>query len=41
MIGKDVIGISASGEKIYFNLNYYWNEGIRSGDETWMKYLKF
>jgi hypothetical protein len=29
MVGKDDIGIFAVGEKILFNLNYYWNEKLR------------
>lgn len=41
MVGKDVIGISATGEKIFFNLSYYWNEGIRSGNEEWLRNLQF
>ena len=31
MIGKDVIGISAVGEKVFFTLTYYWNEQLRKG----------
>ena len=35
MVGKKVIGIAAVGEKVFFNLSYYFNEGVRSGDEKW------
>lgn len=41
MVGKGVIGITAVGEKVFFNTSYYWNEGIRSGDEKWINNLKF
>jgi hypothetical protein len=41
MVGKGVIGITATGEKVFFNLSYYWNEGIRSGDEEWINNMKF
>lgn len=41
MVGKDVIGIAAVGEKVFFNASYYWNEGIRSGNEQWIKNLQF
>ena len=41
MVGKKVIGIAAVGEKVFFNLSYYFNEGIRSGDERWMKNMLF
>ena len=30
MVGKGVIGIAAVGEKIFFNLTYYWNEKLRT-----------
>lgn len=39
MVGKGVIGITAVGEKVFFNVSHYWNEGIRSGNETWIKNL--
>jgi hypothetical protein len=39
MVGKGVIGIAAVGEKVFFNVSYYWNEGIRSRDERWLKNL--
>jgi hypothetical protein len=32
MEGKNVIGISAVGEKIFMGLSYYFNEGIRNSD---------
>jgi hypothetical protein len=41
MVGKGVIGITATGEKVFFNLSHYWNEGIRSGNEDWINNLKF
>jgi hypothetical protein len=30
MVGKGVIGITAVGEKIFFNLTNYWNETLRN-----------
>lgn len=41
MVGKKVIGIAAVGEKVFFNLSYYYNEGVRSGDEKWIKNMQF
>ena len=41
MVGKGVIGITAVGEKVFFNVSYYWNEGLRSGDATWIRNLHF
>jgi hypothetical protein len=41
MDGKDVIGISAVGEKIFMGLSYYWNEGIRSKDLSYRRRMKF
>lgn len=41
MVGKGVIGITAVGEKVFFNVSHYWNEGIRSKDERWIKNLQF
>jgi hypothetical protein len=35
MDGKNVISISAIGEKIFMGLSYYYNEGILSGDKDW------
>ncbi len=40
MIGKDVIGISAVGEKVFFTLTYYWNEQLRRGDIENLKFNK-
>jgi len=34
MVGKGVIGIAATGEKIFFNLTYYFNERLRSKKRT-------
>lgn len=41
MDGKSVIGIAAVGEKIFFANSYYFNEGIRSGDPTWTRNMRF
>lgn len=41
MVGKKVIGIGAVGEKVFFNLSYYYNEGVRSGDDKWIRNLQF
>lgn len=39
MVGKNVIGIAAVGEKIFFNLTYYWNEQLRANQD--IEYLVF
>lgn len=41
MVGKGVIGITAVGEKVFFNNSYYWNEGIRSSDYKWHRNMQF
>lgn len=41
MVGKKVISITAVAEKVFFNLSYYFNEGIRSDDEKWINNLQF
>ena len=41
MVGKKVIGIAAVAEKVFFNLSYYYNEGVRSGDENWIRNMQF
>lgn len=41
MVGKKVIGIAAVAEKIFFNLSYYYNEGVRSGNEDWIRNMQF
>jgi hypothetical protein len=41
MTGKGGIGIAANGEKVFFNLTNYWNEGIRSNDDEWKRNLRF
>lgn len=41
MVGKKVIGIAAVGEKVFFNLSYYFNEGVRSDDERWINNMQF
>lgn len=41
MVGKGVIGIAAVGEKVFFNVSHYWNEGIRSGDPEYIANLQF
>lgn len=41
MTGKDVIGITAVGEKVFFNLSYYYNEGLRSNDPKWIERMQF
>jgi len=35
MVGKGVIGITAVGEKIFFNLTNYWNETLRKRPENY------
>lgn len=41
MTGKDVIGITAVGEKVFFNLSYYYNEGLRRNDPKWIERMQF
>lgn len=40
MVGKDVIGISAVGMKIFYNLTYYFNEEIRNSRLTYLTFNK-
>lgn len=37
MSGKKVIGIAATGEKIFFALSYYYNELVSTNDPEWFK----
>jgi len=41
MVGKKVIGIAAVGEKVFFNLSYYWNEGLKSYNKEYLNNLRF
>lgn len=41
MTGKDVIGIAAVGEKVFFALSYYYNEAARSGNMEWQENAYF
>jgi len=41
LVGKDVIGISANGEKFWFNYYHYWTRVLKTGSETDRKYLQF
>ena len=41
MTGKDVIGITAVGEKVYFNSLFHWNEILQNGDPDKIKNLRF
>lgn len=41
LVGKDVIGISANGEKFWFNAYYYWTHILKTGTEEDLKYLQF
>lgn len=41
MVGKGVIGITAVGEKVFFNVSHYINEAIRSGNEDWIRNAQF
>ena len=31
LVGKNVISIAANGEKVWFNMFYYWNKVLKSG----------
>ena len=41
MDGKQVIGIAAVGEKVFFANCYYFNEGVRSGNQEWLDNMFF
>ena len=41
MDGKQVIGIAAVGEKVFFANCYYFNEGVRNGDQDWLDNMFF
>lgn len=41
MDGKSVIGIAAVGAKIFFGASFYFNEGLRSNDPTWLTNMFF
>lgn len=40
MVGKKVIGIMAVGEKVNYNLNFYFNEKLRLGDTKYVDFEK-
>lgn len=40
MVGKKVIGIMAVGEKVNYNLDFYFNEKLRSGDTRYIDFNK-
>lgn len=40
LVGKNVIGIAANGEKDWFNLTYYYHNILRTGNEKDKFYLK-
>lgn len=41
MTGKNVIGISAVGQKVFFNLQYYFNEAVASKSLDRLRYIGF
>ena len=41
LVGKDVIGIAANGERFWFNAYYYWTQALKTGNEEDLEYLKF
>lgn len=41
MVGKGVIGITAVGEKVFFNTSHYWNEGLITGDPIRLRNMYF
>lgn len=41
LIGKQVIGIAANGEKAWFNMFYYWTEVLKNGTQDAIDKLKF
>lgn len=40
LVGKNVIGIAANGEKIWFNLYYYWTKKLKNGDVSYLKFYQ-
>ena len=40
LVGKNVIGIAANGEKDWFNLTYYYHNILRKGNQKDLFYLK-
>lgn len=40
LVGKDVIGIAANGEKDWFNLTYYYHTLLRTGDDSDCFFIK-
>lgn len=41
LVGKGVIGITANGEKFWFNTYYYWTQALKNGSEEDLRYLQF
>lgn len=41
LVGKDVISVAANGEKVWFNLFYYWTKTLKSKDTNKINKLKF
>lgn len=41
MVGKKVISVAANGEKVFFTLSNYFNEGLRSNDPNFRSRLNF
>lgn len=41
LVGKNVIGIAANGEKFWFNVYSYWTQVLKSGNENDIANLKF
>jgi hypothetical protein len=40
LVGKNVIGIAANGEKDWFNLTYYYHNVLRNGNQKDKFFLK-
>lgn len=38
LVGKNVISIAANGEKLWFNLYYYWTKCLKENDTKYLKY---
>lgn len=41
LVGKQVIGIAANGEKFWFNAFYHWHKTLSQGDKEAIQRLKF
>lgn len=41
LMGKDVIGISANGDKFWFNTYHWWTKVLKTGSDADLRHLRF